>query len=56
MEGVERTASANASADVYCAGGVDSGGGTNGAVAGAETVVITSAVGTAADLGALGTV
>jgi hypothetical protein len=44
------------SADVCGAGGVETCGGTVAVAAGADTVVLGSTTGTAADLAALGTV
>ena len=56
LNGVERSAFANASDDVWWAGGVGTGGATVVVVAGAERVVLVFATGTTEDLGALGTV
>ena len=55
VDGVEMTASANASAEVCGAGGVDTGGATVAVAGGAEMVVLESTTGTADDLCALGT-
>ena len=56
VDGVERRASANASAEVCGAGGVDTGGTTVAVAAGAEVVVLESLkTGTTDDLCALGT-
>jgi hypothetical protein len=55
VDGIERSASTKASVDV-CWAGVETGGGTVAVAAGAESVVLVSTTGTAADLGALGTV
>ena len=55
VDGVERTPSANASADACGAGGVDTGGAIVAVAAGAESVVLVSASGTIDDLCALAT-
>ena len=56
VDGVERSPSANASADVCGAGGVETGGIIEAVVAGAKMVVLESlTTGTTVDLCALGT-
>ena len=56
VDGVERSPSKKASADVSGAGGVETGGITEAVDAGAENVVLVSlATGTAEDLYGLGT-
>ena len=53
VDGMERSASAKASADLYWAGGVDTSSGIDEAAVGAETVDLVSAISTTKDLDAL---